>query len=334
MGLYPKKKPKSIYRGVKYVGLNLGKRLWVASFTHNNKTQYSPKFQSELLAAKWYDRTALKYLGDRAVLNCPDKIILKRVSTPPLTTSKRSRDEAEDASNEDASDDADADEDATDEDALDEDALDEDASDEADELEKPVSKYVITTCETDKPSYVFFSKDTVRKAQPVKAQPAKAQPAKKYQTGRKRKKFTQQTKNKICSRQKWDCNYCKKRLTDVYHIDHMVPLFIGGTNETWNLQALCPSCDSFKTAYIDNKILFPLSKKCEVKPSDVIKAQKDNYHKMECLHPDAKPAKDTNVTNTINLSPSLINIGDLSKLLTDLGSSTNITISIQPNKVK
>lgn len=307
MGYYPKKKPKSVYRGVKYSGLELGKKQWIAIFTHNNNTINSQKFNSELLAAKWYDRTALKHLGDRAILNFPEKLALNLT----LTTSKRSRE--------------------TDEQNI--------------TTSSTTATTTATTPKTSPIKHLFFEDDGVtispaKQSKQEKSEQEKPKQEKKYQTGTKRKKFTQQTKNKICSSQHWNCNFCKKRLKDVYHIDHMVPLYIGGSNETWNLQALCPSCDTFKTSFIDNNILFPLAKERTVTPQDVINAQIENYHKMECVHPDtphpnhqppASPSKsDAQVNNTINITPSLVNIGDLSKLLTNLGSTHGVTISINP----
>jgi len=46
------------------------------------------------------------------------------------------------------------------------------------------------------------------------------------------------------------CVYCKVELIlegkGKYHIDHIMPLFLGGTNYPINLQALCPSCNMRK----------------------------------------------------------------------------------------
>lgn len=277
MGYYPKKIPKSNHRGVKYAGKTLGKSLWSSSFTHNGKTFTSPKFKSEIKAAKWYDRTALKYLGDRAVLNYPDKLTPNRTvqySSQPLAY-KRTRSSSEDSTTTDTTDTT-------------------NTTNITSEIEDSYSK----------------PKSAKRCRPDIQSQPGKhgQMPSKpEHIKSTRRKKFTQQTKNKICSRQKWNCNYCKRRLSDVYHIDHMVPLFIGGSNETWNLQSLCPSCDSFKSSYIDNKVLFPLSYSKTVTPEDVLEAQETHYHMMECENPNPNPMQTFTqegsvVTNNINLN--------------------------------
>lgn len=314
MGYYPKKTIKSTHRGVKYAGINLGKRLWVASFTHDNKHYTSPKYRSEILAAKWYDRQALKYLGDRAVLNYPDKLIPDRTPTTPATPiapkRKRSDDSSDDDSSDDSSDDSDGDDKSTvfkitttheDEDT-------EDATEYSIITEpRPITKSKTAKSKTARPK---TAKRKWKRKQNKKA----AKP--KYETGTKRKKFTQQTRHRVCSRQKWNCNFCKRRLTDVFHIDHMVPLFMSGSNETWNLQSLCPACDKFKSTFIDNSVLFPLSKERKVTPDDVLDAQKRYYHVMECKKPGDTPlptSPSTAVTNNINL-----NLGDIAKLREDI----------------
>lgn len=101
----------------------------------------------------------------------------------------------------------------------------------------------------------------------------------------KRKQFPLVTRQTICAKQGWNCNFCGDRLGSLYIVDHMVPLFLGGTNEEYNLQSICPTCDKFKTSYIDYKILKPISQKRKLKVDDVIKAQKNHYYKMKCIKP-------------------------------------------------
>lgn len=130
----------------------------------------------------------------------------------------------------------------------------------------------------------------------------------------KRVKFSVVTRNKVCAKQKWCCNYCNNILSDIFIVDHIVPLFLGGTNEEYNLQALCPSCDRFKTSYIDHKILSPLSKEKKINIKDVLEAQINNYHKMMCTEPGKK--SNDNINNgTINchqyIANNIINRNDL-----------------------
>ena len=54
-------------------------------------------------------------------------------------------------------------------------------------------------------------------------------------------------KKTVASNQKWNCNICKNMLDETYEIDHIRPLYKGGTNNIINLQALCPNCHRKKT---------------------------------------------------------------------------------------
>lgn len=42
------------------------------------------------------------------------------------------------------------------------------------------------------------------------------------------------------------CNSCGIDLADGYHVDHIMPLILGGTNWPSNLQVLCPTCNTSK----------------------------------------------------------------------------------------
>lgn len=44
------------------------------------------------------------------------------------------------------------------------------------------------------------------------------------------------------------CACCLKRVTDSYHVDHVMPLALDGSNGPENLQILCPSCNARKHA--------------------------------------------------------------------------------------
>ena len=48
--------------------------------------------------------------------------------------------------------------------------------------------------------------------------------------------------------QRGRCVYCKAGLAGGYHLDHVMPLFLGGTNEDSNIQLLCPTCNQSKGA--------------------------------------------------------------------------------------
>jgi 5-methylcytosine-specific restriction endonuclease McrA len=46
--------------------------------------------------------------------------------------------------------------------------------------------------------------------------------------------------------QKCMCAVCRIDITDAYHVDHIMPLVLGGSNDRTNLQLLCPSCNTSK----------------------------------------------------------------------------------------
>lgn len=51
----------------------------------------------------------------------------------------------------------------------------------------------------------------------------------------------------LLATQKFRCVVCKRKLKR-YHVDHVVPLISGGSNDKLNLQVLCPSCNNQKHA--------------------------------------------------------------------------------------
>lgn len=139
----------------------------------------------------------------------------------------------------------------------------------------------------------------------------------------KRVKFSVVTKNKICASQKWCCNFCGNLLTDIFIVDHVVPLFLGGTNAEYNLQALCPSCDRFKTSYLDYKVIKPLSEKRKITAADVYKIQRDNYHKMMCIDPKTSTINNTETMN-INCQQYITN----SQITTGNNDSNSLSINL------
>ena len=55
------------------------------------------------------------------------------------------------------------------------------------------------------------------------------------------------TKKIVASNQGWHCGHCHTQLDFTYEIDHIIPLFRGGSNDTRNLIALCRNCHGKKT---------------------------------------------------------------------------------------
>ena len=54
-------------------------------------------------------------------------------------------------------------------------------------------------------------------------------------------------KKRVAYRQKYRCALCNILLPPTYQVDHITPLFLGGSNHPTNLQALCPNCHADKT---------------------------------------------------------------------------------------
>jgi len=68
-----------------------------------------------------------------------------------------------------------------------------------------------------------------------------------YNTPKSTRKLSETTKKMIASNQKWRCKMCNNMLDASYEVDHIVPLYKGGNNELYNLQALCRNCHGMKT---------------------------------------------------------------------------------------
>lgn len=49
-------------------------------------------------------------------------------------------------------------------------------------------------------------------------------------------------------KQKGHCACCRAALGKRYHIDHIMPLYLGGDNGKFNIQLLCPTCNMRKSA--------------------------------------------------------------------------------------
>ncbi len=55
--------------------------------------------------------------------------------------------------------------------------------------------------------------------------------------------FTQADIDRRLFQQNGKCAVCKKKITEQYHIDHIIPLSRGGSNAAKNIQLLCPGCN-------------------------------------------------------------------------------------------
>lgn len=53
---------------------------------------------------------------------------------------------------------------------------------------------------------------------------------------------------KLFKLQRGKCACCHVSLDDGSHLDHVIPVALGGPNEDWNMQLLCPPCNMQKHA--------------------------------------------------------------------------------------
>lgn len=54
-------------------------------------------------------------------------------------------------------------------------------------------------------------------------------------------------KKVVASEQRWECGMCHNLLDASYEVDHIIPLYMGGSNNRNNLAALCRNCHGMKT---------------------------------------------------------------------------------------
>lgn len=53
---------------------------------------------------------------------------------------------------------------------------------------------------------------------------------------------------RLLQSQKFLCVACRGDLRKGYEMDHIMPIALGGMNEDWNVQLLCPRCNAVKNA--------------------------------------------------------------------------------------
>lgn len=69
----------------------------------------------------------------------------------------------------------------------------------------------------------------------------------KMNASSKRKRYTDIFRRQVAASQQWKCANCQALLSAYFEIDHIEPLWRGGSNERHNLNALCSNCHSEKT---------------------------------------------------------------------------------------
>ena len=61
-------------------------------------------------------------------------------------------------------------------------------------------------------------------------------------------RHTKEDIDKLYCLQKGKCANCKISVGKKYHVDHIMPIFLGGSNYSKNLQILCPKCNLKKSS--------------------------------------------------------------------------------------
>jgi hypothetical protein len=64
---------------------------------------------------------------------------------------------------------------------------------------------------------------------------------------KQKRNVSESLKKIVASEQQWKCSSCNILLTASYEIDHIVPLYKGGSNNRENLSAMCRNCHGNKT---------------------------------------------------------------------------------------
>lgn len=103
---------------------------------------------------------------------------------------------------------------------------------------------------------VNYRKDNSEKRKSYAVNWRKANPEKRrsYEQNRRARKKNNGGKispdlaKKLYEKQKGKCICCKQSLGKDYHLDHIMPLALGGNNEDWNIQLLKTSCNLQKGA--------------------------------------------------------------------------------------
>jgi HNH endonuclease len=66
-------------------------------------------------------------------------------------------------------------------------------------------------------------------------------------TTNNKRSVSESKKKFVASQQDWTCHNCREKLKATFEVDHIVPLFKGGTNHIDNLRALCLECHRLHT---------------------------------------------------------------------------------------
>lgn len=80
------------------------------------------------------------------------------------------------------------------------------------------------------------------------ANPDKVREWSQRRRGRKTGRLPRGTVKFLLEKQRCRCAICTKSIKAAYHVDHIMPLALGGMHEPLNIQILCPTCNVRKNA--------------------------------------------------------------------------------------
>lgn len=103
-----------------------------------------------------------------------------------------------------------------------------------------------------------------------------------------RREITLKTRFEILSRDGFACGYCGAKAPQaVLHVDHVVPLALGGSGQQGNLITSCESCNLGKGIGVAVGVVVPIVShaKCVTCKAAFIPAAKNQAKCVDCAHP-------------------------------------------------
>ena len=102
----------------------------------------------------------------------------------------------------------------------------------------------------------------------------------------KRPKIYEYIKNIIYDKQNDRCSLCIKSLGVGRIIDHIIPRYLGGIDNINNYQAICGTCNKWKTYSFDHNIKKYIEKHKKINLNDILKFQKKEFNSFNGEYPN------------------------------------------------